>query len=87
MTTEILIGLVVAAIIAGHGWLYRFVKFKMDEATIIEFLQSSDQLSFRSTEAISSDTNLTSERVAAVCSKSKSIKRNAKEKESWRLAL
>ena len=42
--------------------------------------------SFRSTEAIASDTNLTEARVATLCARDPRIRRSQKEKQSWTLA-
>jgi len=69
------IAAVVIVTIAAHVWLYRWVKFKLDEGLILEFLQDSgpscdDSLDF---ELISTATRLTAERVVAVCSRSQAI--------------
>ena len=74
----------VAVIVGVKAWLHNLLKFKMDESTILQFFEDSkDGYKFRSTEAISAGTDLDMSRVVQVCSKSKSIKRNSKEKESW----
>lgn len=78
-----LIGVLILGII---GWL----KFKRDEKIVTEFLKNSGietRHTFRTTQAISSATNLSEERIGKVCSKSTMIKRNQKEKESWKLSL
>lgn len=88
MEQEIIIGVAVAialAVIIGvHSWLNKLVNFKMDESAILKFFGDADgDYKFQSTEAISANTNISIERVSIVCSKSKAIKRNAKEKEFW----
>jgi hypothetical protein len=77
-----------ALIVAGLFTVYRNRVFRKDENRIVEFLKQSaieTGNTFRSTHAISSELDLTEERVKVVCSKSKLIKRNLKEKQSWRL--
>ena len=88
MINEISIGVIVtvtvAVIFAIKGWVHRTLTFKMDEGVILEFLKNSnDEFKFRSTEAISAETNISTRRIAMICVKSKSIQRNANEKESW----
>lgn len=88
MTQEIIIGvaiaLIVAVLVAVHGYLHKLLIFKMDESAIVNFfVHQNEDYVFRSTASIASATDISTERVTAVCSKSKKIKRNAKEKESW----
>ncbi len=88
MKQEIIIGVsiavAVAVILGVKVWLHNLLKFKMDESAILQFFKDSkDSYKFRSTEAISAGTELDVSRVAQVCSKSRAIKRNSKEKESW----
>ena len=88
MTQDIFIGLVVATVLAVilgiKSLVHRVITFKMDESAIVNFVTESDEkYEFRSTEAISVGTDISTTRVAMVCSKSKLIKRNSKEKESW----
>ncbi len=88
MSDQILIGIVSGiAVIIIIGFV-KMVKNKSDTNKIISFLQTSlntTGYTFRSNHAISSDTNLPEERVRNLCSKSKKIKRNTNEKESWQL--
>lgn len=76
---------IIGAIILGvFGWL----KFKRDEKIVTKFLEDSKVETghaFKSTHAISSAINLSHERIKKVCNKSPKIKRNEKEKESWKL--
>lgn len=89
MGDKIIIGIVVMVVVVAHGWLFKWIKLKMDEGTIMKFLQESCDQKYSSSEIISSNTNIKISRVTRVCSKSKTIKRhtftnNPKEKESWR---
>ncbi len=65
-------------------WGVGFVRFRIDETKIVKFIRGSEY-TFRSTEAIVASTNLSKSRVEHVCSKSKSIRRNEKERESWKV--
>jgi len=66
-------------------WLYKKGHFWWDERNIVNFIKNSKD-TFRSSEAIVSSTNLEASRIQHICSKSKKIRRNTKEKESWRLS-
>jgi hypothetical protein len=82
----IVVSITIAAslVIGIKIWLHSLLKFKMDESAILRFLEeSSDDYRFRSTEAISTGTEIDAIRVSKVCAQSKAIKRNAKEIESW----
>jgi len=88
MKQEIIIGVSIAvavAVILGiKAWLHNLLKFKIDESAILNyFKESSGNYKFRSTEAISARTDIDATRVSQVCTKSKAIKSNSKEKESW----
>jgi len=81
---------VLATLIGGlilgiFGWL----QFRRDEKIVTEFLKKSGvetSHTYRTTHAISSVTNLSKKRIRKVCSKSPRIKRNKKEKESWKIS-
>lgn len=81
---QVVLATLIAVLILGiFGWL----KFKRDEKVVAKFLKNSGvetSRTFRTTHAISSATNLSQERIRKVCSKSSNIKRNQKEKESWK---
>jgi len=80
--------LVGAAILAGTSWGLRKLKDRRDSATIYSFLQNSENVSdlnFRTTSAISANTNLSEDRVAALCSRHPKIRRNEKALQSWTL--
>jgi hypothetical protein len=68
--------------------IFGLLKFKRDEKIVTKFLKNSGvetSHTFRTTHAISSATNLSEERIRNVCSKSSKIRRNQKEKGSWKL--
>jgi hypothetical protein len=87
-TNSIASALVVAVILGALAWLNKWRKDRRDSNKIYQFLIGSAKqtsFQFRSTEAISSDTGIPEDRVANLCSRNKKIKRNEKEKQSWRL--
>ena len=77
-------GVLIAMGIALIMWGIRLLRFRMDEARVIDFLSNSEQ-TFRSTEAIVSATRIPRPRVWVVCSRSPRITRNSKKRETWRL--
>lgn len=67
---------------------FGLLKFKRDEEIVTKFLKNSgvnNSHTFKTTNAISSATNLSKERIRNVCSKSSRIRRNQKEKGLWKL--
>ena len=88
MNEQIIIGIVSGIAVIAIAAIVKHAKDKIDTNKIISFLEASandTDFTYRSNYAISSETNLSEERVRKLCSKSKKIKRNTKEKESWRL--
>ena len=83
MKDQIVIAIVVALVLGAHVWLFMWIKFKIDEGTIIKFLKELDDKSGSSVETIAASTSIAQDRVAAVCTNSKIIKRHAMEKELW----
>lgn len=80
--------LTAAAIMAVIVWLWKCYKNWSDRKKIYNFLLTSkagSDFTFRSTEAISSHTQIAESRVAELCNKHAKIKRNEKTKQSWRL--
>lgn len=81
-------GVIVTIICALIFWLVGWVRFKIDEKTIFNILVKSKaetEYTFRGEPYISSESNLSEDRVHKVCAKSKKITRNKNEKKSWRL--
>ena len=67
-----------------------FISNFRDKRKIYKYLLNSKketEYKFRTTEAISSDTNISRYRVEKLCSSHPKIKRNEKDKESWQLIL
>lgn len=85
MEEKIVIGIVVVITIATHFWIFRWVKFKMDEGTILKFLRESESQESIGSQEISLNINIPVGRVTTVCRKSKAIKSNFQDIESWRL--
>ena len=88
LVSAIVAALVAAAIIAVLTWTLKSYRDRRDSRKIFDFLLKSKDgtnYCFRSTAAISSDTKIPENRVAELCSRHPKIKRNEKEKQSWRL--
>lgn len=73
MIDNIIIGLFVVIVVVLHFGLYRWVKFKVDEGTIISLFKSHEINEPLSTVTISNEINMDSKRVIAVCKKSKDL--------------
>lgn len=89
ITTGIITAIVSSLVVALLYWLVKAFRDWKDTKAIIAFLEeskSSTHFTFRSNHAIASAINLGEERVRKLCSRSRKIRRNKKEKESWRLA-
>lgn len=87
-TIIIIIAVATISIVALHFVLHNFIKFKMDEGTILNVFQISDKEApetARTTFALSTYTGLSSERISAVCRRSAKLRRNSQDVESWRL--
>jgi hypothetical protein len=83
MKGQIIITIVVAVVLGAHVWLFMWIKFKIDEGTILKFLNEFDDKSGSSVETIVANTRIAQDRVATVCTHSKMIKRHTMEKELW----
>lgn len=78
----------IAIMLALIFWIVKKCKNWSDSKKIYEFLLNSattTDFTFRSTQVISSDTKIAESRVEELCIKHPKIKRNEKEKQSWRL--
>ena len=86
---EIAVGVAIVVAIAGAlVWLFKWYQDKRDSDKIYKFLRRSEKERgwvFRTTHAISSSTKIPKDRVSGLCSRDKRIRRNEKEKESWRI--
>jgi len=89
MSDPIIAGVVSGIILTLLLGIWKVVHDAKDTNKIILFLEDSKATTdnkFRSSHAISSETNIPEDRVGKLCSLSGKIKRNANEQESWRLA-
>ncbi len=81
---------IIVAIAGALVWLFKWYRDKRDSDKVYKFLRRSEKergWAFRTTHAISSATKIPKNRVSELCSRDKRIKRNEKEKESWRIIL
>jgi hypothetical protein len=79
---------IIVAIAGALAWLFKWLQDRRDKDKIYKFLRRSAKERgwvFRTTHAISSITKIPEHRVSKLCNRDKRIKRNDKEKESWRL--
>ena len=80
--------LVATLIVAVIAAIWKRRRDSTDSETIYRFLlqsKSATDFTFRSTEAISSHTKIPEHRVAELCSLHPKVRRNEKEKKSWRV--
>lgn len=87
MKSEIVVLIVVAVALAAHIALYRWVKFKIHEGVILQFLRDaagSGAPDHHHAEAIAAHTGLSAGRVAVVCRKSAEIHPDPEVENSWR---
>lgn len=59
--------------IAGHVWIYRWVKFKVHEGAILEILSNDHSGAGLTDAAIATAAQLHADRINAVCERSKQI--------------
>ena len=81
-------GVIATLIVTVIIWIITLSRARFDEKKIIKYLvKSASETShtFRSTHAISAALDISEERIRKICSKSRNVKRNQKEKESWQL--
>lgn len=87
MESQIVIALVVLVAVAAHIALYRWVKFKIHEGVILQFLRDAGEggaPDHHHADAIAAHTKLSVERVVLVCSKSGEIYSDPEVENSWR---
>ena len=87
MESQIIIALVVLVAIAAHVALYRWVKFKIHEGVILQFLRDAGEggaPDHHHAEAIAEHTGVSVERVTMVCRKSVEIHSDPEVENSWR---
>ena len=87
MESRIIIALVVMVALAAHIALYRWVKFKIHEGVILQFLRDAGELGapdHHHADAIAAQTEISPQRVAFVCKKSPQIHSDPEVENSWR---
>ncbi len=84
MQDKIIIVTVVVVALIGHAMIYLWVKFKVDEATILKFLKEVPERGAHNAESISENVHFSTARVSKVCQKSKAIQRNVQDN-TWYL--
>ncbi len=77
---KLIIAIVSLIAIAGHVWLYRWVKFKIDEGAILNFLE---QGTAHSCADIATAASLKEERVRKICNRSLQLCENNKLPDHW----
>ena len=76
MGEKVIIALVVIVTLIAHWWIYQWIKFKIDEGTILNVLKEAQEASGSTSlafEALATHTHISVKRVNAVCTKSKNI--------------
>lgn len=87
MKSQIIVAVVVLVAVAAHVALYRWVKFKIHEGIILQFLRDAVEggaPDHHHAAAIAAHTELSAERVALVCRKSTEIRSDPEVENSWR---
>ncbi|MEH6587558.1 MAG: hypothetical protein V7720_13425 [Halioglobus sp.] len=82
----IIIAAVVIVAIAAHVLLFHWVKFKIDEGVILQFLRTTtddNSTGRQPTHTIITSTQLPPARVAFICRKSREIKADPGSDNSW----
>lgn len=90
MNSEIVIAVVVLVAVAAHIALYRWVKFKIHEGVILQFLRDAEEggaPDHHHAVAIAAHTKISAERVAVVCRKSVEIHSDPEVESSWRAGV
>ena len=87
MESGTIIALVVAVAVAAHIALYRWVKFKIQEGVILQFLRDVGEAGapdHHHADAIAAHTDISPARVSVVCRKSVQIQSDPEVENSWR---
>jgi len=87
MKSQIVIALVVLVAVAAHIALYRWVKFKIHEGVILQFLRDAAEggaPDHHHADAIAAHTEISAKRIESVCRKSMEIHADPGVENSWR---
>lgn len=82
MQDQIIIATVVVVSLFAHAWLFLWVRFKVDEATIVKLLKQPEKELSHTTASISETTSISTSRVTKACKKSKTIQKVPNE-DAW----
>jgi hypothetical protein len=87
MDSQLVIALVVLVAVAAHVAIYRWIKFKVHEGVILQFLRDAREggsPDHHHADAIAEHTGMTAKRVFVVCQKSADIQADPEVDGSWR---
>ncbi len=87
MKSQIIVALVVLVAVAAHIALYLWVKFKIQEGVILQYLRDAGEggaPDHHHANAIATHTDISAERVAVICRKSVKIHSDPEVEDSWR---
>jgi hypothetical protein len=87
MNSQIIVAVVVVVAVAAHVAIYRWVRFKIHEGVILQFLRDAVENGapdHHHADVIATHTNMSASRVAFVCRKSGEIKSDSQVANSWR---
>jgi len=68
-----IVGIISLIALAGHVWIYRWVKFKVHEGVVLEILSNAPGRTGRTAEDIAAQAQLQDDRIIAICERSKQI--------------
>jgi hypothetical protein len=87
MKSQIIVALVVLVAVAAHIALYLWVKFKIHEGVILQFLRDAGEggaPDHHHADVIAAHTEISAKRVERVCRKSVEIYSDPQVENSWR---
>lgn len=73
MLNNIVLALVVIVAIAAHYYLYKWVRFKMDEGAVIQYLKETPTDCALDVGQLAQAVELSEKRVTEICRKSKEV--------------
>lgn len=85
MIEKLIIAIVVIIAVIAHIWLFKWVKFKVDEGVITNALKQLDHNNAVSSQDIALATKMSEKLVAKVCHKSQQIKKVSQDIDAWKL--
>ena len=82
MINQTIITMVVVISLAAHYYLYIWVKFKMDEGLVLNYMQESNS-ECHTIEQLVSAVAIKPKRIVLICSKSKKIRSSPSLENAW----